>query len=172
AAQAQSELRRQLQELDDAGELTVSTGMASFAGSLEVVVSGADGQEVDEASKDVLAAVQDVEGATDVTSNLAADLPTVQVEEDKGSAAVLGLTEAQIGQAVQAALQGSTLGGLNTDGGRQDIVMRMGDKPATVSVLEDLALPGPAGSVPLSEVAEVSVQQQPVEVHRTDGPRR
>src|SRR5699024_10796776 len=62
AAQAQSELRRQLQQLDDAGELTVSTGMAGFAGSLEVVVSGADGQEVDEASEDGLAAVQDVEG--------------------------------------------------------------------------------------------------------------
>lgn len=171
AEQAQDTLRRQLQQLDDAGELSVSTGMAGFAGSLEVVVSGADGQEVDDASKDVLAAVQDIDGATDVSSNLAADLPTVQVDVDQDSAAAMGLTEAQIGQSVQAALQGSTLGGLNTDTGRQDIVMRTGDQPATVAELEDLALPGPAGSVPLSEVAEVSVQQQPVEVTRTDGLR-
>src|SRR5699024_9651895 len=92
AEQAQDTLRRQLQQLDDAGELSVSTGMAGFAGSLEVVVSGADGPEVDDASKDVLSAVQDIDGATDVSSNLAADLPTVQVDVDQDSAAAMGLT--------------------------------------------------------------------------------
>lgn len=171
AEQTQTELRESLQQLDDAGEVTVSTGMAGFAGTLEVVVSGADGQQVDDSSKDVLAAVQEVAGTTDVSSNLAADLPTVEVDVDQDSAAALGLTEAQIGQTVQAALQGSTLGGLNSDAGRQDIMMRMGDQPATVAELEDLAVSAPTGSVDLSAVADVSVEQQPVEITRTDGLR-
>ncbi|WP_277049426.1 efflux RND transporter permease subunit [Ruania albidiflava] len=172
AAAAEDRLRTELDQLTDAGSLTVSTGMsAGFMSGLEVIVSGSDGDEVDAASQDVLAAVQDVEGAADVTSNLAAELPTVTVDVDREAAAALGLTEAQIGQTVAAALRGTTVGSLNTDTGREDIVMHVGEVPTDQAEIEDLELTGPAGSVPLSEVAEVSVVDQPVEITRADGLR-
>lgn len=171
AAAVEEELRAELSQLDDAGELTVSTGMAGMMGGLEVIVSGADGEAVDAASADVLEAVQELDGTTDVTSNLAAALPTVTVDVDREAAAELGITEAQIGQTVSAALQGTTVGALNTDTGREDIVMRVGEVPAGQADLEELPLTGPAGSVPLSEVAEVSVVDQPVEITRADGLR-
>src|SRR5699024_910644 len=172
AAAAEEQLRNELDQLTDAGSLTVSTGMsAGFMSGLEVIVSGTDGEEVDAASQDVLAAVQDVEGATDVTSNLAAELPTVTVDVHREAAAALGLTEAQIGQTVASALRGTTVGSLNTDTGREDIVMHVGQVPADQAEIEALELAGPAGSVPLSEVAEVSVVDQPVEITRANALR-
>ncbi|UFU03748.1 efflux RND transporter permease subunit [Ruania suaedae] len=172
AEAAEAELREELDRLEGAGTLTVSAGMsAGFLSGLEVIVSGADGGAVDAASQEVLEAVRSIDGTTDVTSNLAADLPTVNVSVDREAAAALGLTEAQIGQAVSAALQGSTVGSLNTETGRQDIVMHLRQAPEDMAALEALEVTGPAGPVPLEQVAEVSVVEQRVEITRANGLR-
>ncbi len=171
AAAAEEELRSRLAELDTLGELTVATGMAGFSGSLEVVVSGADGEDVEAAAGDVLTAVEGIDGTTDVTSNLAAELPTLLVEVDREAAAALGLSEAQIGQTVSTALQGSTVASINTEYGRSDVVMDVGETPSTTEELAALPLTTPLGTVPLSDVAEVREVEQPVSITRADGLR-
>ena len=171
AVAAEEELRGLLADVEDAGELTVATGMAGFGGSLEVVVSGVDGEDVETAAQEVLDAVAGIEGTTDVTSNLAAELPTLQVQVDREAAAALGLTEAQIGQTVSTALQGTTLGVVNTANGRNEIVMEVGEAPATREELAALPLATPAGPVPLSQVAQVEEVAQPVTITRADGLR-
>ncbi|MCM3662417.1 efflux RND transporter permease subunit [Georgenia satyanarayanai] len=171
AVAAEDELRSRLEELDTAGELTVATGMAGFSGSLEVVVSGADGEDVESAAADVLAAVEGIEGTTDVASNLAAELPTLLVEVDREAAAALGLSEAQVGQTVSTALQGTTVASINTEYGRNDVVMDVGETPSTREELAALPLTTPLGPVPLSEVAEVREVEQPVSITRADGLR-
>ncbi|MBD8062554.1 efflux RND transporter permease subunit [Oceanitalea stevensii] len=171
AVAAEDELRSRLEELDTAGELTVATGMAGFSGSLEVVVSGADGEDVESAAADVLEAVEGIEGTTDVASNLAAELPTLLVEVDREAAAALGLSEAQIGQTVSTALQGTTVASINTEYGRNDVVMDVGETPSTREELAALPLATPLGPVPLSEVAEVREVEQPVSITRADGLR-
>lgn len=171
AVAAEDELRSRLAELDTPGELTVATGMAGFSGSLEVLVSGADGEAVQAAAADVLTAVQDIEGTTDVASNLAAELPTLLVEVDREAAAALGLSEAQVGQTVSTALQGTTVASINTEYGRNDVVMDVGETPSTREELEALPLTTPLGPVPLSDVAEVQEVEQPVSITRADGLR-
>ncbi|WP_089774646.1 efflux RND transporter permease subunit [Ruania alba] len=172
AEAAEEELRAELEQLDDAGTLTVASGMSAGAMSgLEVIVSGADGASVDAASQDVLEAVRGIDGAADVTSNLAAELPTVTVDVDREAAAALGLTEAQVGQAVSAALQGTTVGSLNTETGRQDIVMQLSEVPNDREAIEAIELAGAVGPVPLGQVAEVAVVDQPVEITRANGLR-
>ncbi|WP_454084573.1 efflux RND transporter permease subunit [Georgenia sp. Marseille-Q6866] len=171
AVAVEDELRSRLEELDTAGELTVTTGMAGFSGSLEVVVSGADGEDVQSAAADVLAAVEGIEGTTDVASNLAAELPTLLVDVDREAAAALGLSEAQIGQTVSTALQGTTVASINTEYGRNDVVMDVGETPSTREELAALPLTTPLGPVPLSEVAEVREVEQPVSITRADGLR-
>src|SRR5699024_9165743 len=47
AVAAEERLRDLLADVEDAGEVTVATGMAGFGGSLEVVVSGASGEDVE-----------------------------------------------------------------------------------------------------------------------------
>lgn len=171
AAAAEDELRSRLADLDDAGELTVTTGMAGFGGSLEVVVSGVDGDAVETAAEEVLDAVAALDGTTDVTSNLAAELPTLLVDVDREAAAALGVSEAQVGQVVSAALQGTTVASIDTDLGRSDVVMRVGEAPQTREELAALPVTTPAGPVPLAELAEVREEAQPVTVTRSDGLR-
>ncbi|MEE6281319.1 efflux RND transporter permease subunit [Georgenia sunbinii] len=171
AAAIEADLRDRLTAVDGAGELTVSAGMAGFAGGLEVVVSGADGDDVTTATEDVVDAVSSIDATADVASNLAADLPTVHVEVDREAAAALGTTEAQVGQVVSAALRGSTIGSINTGTGRSDVVLQAGQVPATTAELESLPVTTATGMVPLSEIATVDEVAQPVSVTRADGLR-
>ncbi|MFC4554822.1 efflux RND transporter permease subunit [Georgenia faecalis] len=170
AVVAEDALRAGLADVD-AGDVTVSAGMAGFAGGLEVIVSGADGDAVAEAATGVEDAVRELDGVTDVASNLAADLPTVEVSVDRAAAAAVGLTEAQIGQTVSAALSGTTLGAITTADGVQNLVLRTGAAPMTVDELRALPLAGPAGQVPLDAVADVEEVAQPVTITRADGLR-
>ncbi|WP_324650697.1 efflux RND transporter permease subunit [Georgenia sp. H159] len=171
ATEAEEELRSRLDGLEDVGELTVATGMAGFGGGLEVVVSGADGESVETAARGVLDAVEAIDGTTDVTSNLTAELPTLQVEVDRAAAAAIGVSEAQVGQVVSAALQGSTVASINTEYGRNDVVLNVGEPPTTREELESLQVATAAGPVPLSQVAEVQEVDQPITVTRADGLR-
>jgi HAE1 family hydrophobic/amphiphilic exporter-1 len=171
ASTAEEDLRERLAEVDDAGDLTVASGTAGFGGGLEVVVSGADGEDVATAAQDVVDAVASIEGTADVTSNLSADLPTIRVDVDREAAAAVGVTEAQVGQVVSAALSGSTLGSINTATGRNDVVMHVGQPPATQEELAALPVTTAAGPVPLGEIAEITEVSQPVSITRADGLR-
>ncbi|MEE6272031.1 efflux RND transporter permease subunit [Georgenia sp. MJ206] len=171
AAAAEEELRAGLADLDGVGDVTVSAGMAGFAGGLEVIVSGADGETVREAAAQVEDAVRGLDGVTDVASNLAADLPTIAVSVDREAAAAAGLTEAQVGQTVSAALSGTTIGSINTPDGASDLVMRTGEAPMTLDELRALPLAGLAGPVVLDAVADVDEVTQPVTITRANGLR-
>jgi len=171
AAAVEDELRSRFADLDDAGTLTVSAGMAGFIGSLEVVVSGVDGEAVNATAGRVLDIVAHLDGTADAGSNLAAELPTVAVSVDRQAAAALGLSEAQIGESLAAALRGSTLTSVDGEFGRQNVVLHVGQIPDDIPAIEALPLPGAAGPVPLAQVADVTVVEEPVTITRRDGLR-
>ncbi|MGC0143928.1 efflux RND transporter permease subunit [Pseudactinotalea sp. Z1732] len=145
AAQVERRLREELADLgSDAGELTVSPGQAALAGGVEVVVTAADSEDLADAAQQVRDAVAEVPDTTDVASNLAEDLATVTVSVDREAAAEVGLSEAQVGQSVAAALNGIPLGQIVTDTGEIDVVMQIGEAPLSMTELEEL----PVGTVP------------------------
>ncbi|ROR72724.1 efflux RND transporter permease subunit [Bogoriella caseilytica] len=165
-------LRDELAGLDeDAGELVVSAGSGGLPSELEVIVTGADLEDVNAAATEITEAMADLDGATDVSSDLAAELPTLQVRVDRDAAAEAGLSEAQIGQSAAVALRGSTLTTITGEYGEQDVIMRIEDAPATVEELEDLTLTGIAGPVPLTDVAEVEEVDVPTSIARVNGLR-
>lgn len=166
------QLREELAELhEDAGELAVSAGGVGLPSELEVIVTGADLDDVNAGATDITEAMADLEGANDVSSDLAAELPTLQVRVDRETAAEAGLSEAQIGQSASAALRGSALTTITGEYGEQDVIMRVEDAPGTVDELENLTLTGLAGPVPLTDVAEVEEVAVPTSIARVDGLR-
>ncbi|CAM3610502.1 efflux RND transporter permease subunit [Occultella aeris] len=170
-AAVQEQLRDGVAGLENAGTVTVTAGQAGFSSGLEVIVSGPDGDAVASASEQVLDAVAGVDGTTDLASNLAADLPTVEVVVDRDAAAALGIPEAQVGQTVRAALSGATLGTLTTDAGTSDIVMQVGESPTSVAALRALPIAGAAGVTTLGEIATVEQVERPATITRLDGQR-
>ena len=163
----QDGLRTRLNELPDVGTVTVQSGGGPGAGELEVVVRADNEQVLTEAADQVEQAMRAVPGAVDVTNNLAARQPAVDVTVNRRAAAAAGLSDQQIGQAVTTALRGAPVGTIAVDGVPQDVVLRTGSGPADVNALRAL----PLGAVRLGDVASVREVPQAASVTRIDGTR-
>ena len=115
---ATANLRSDLAETKDGGDIVVQPGSAAYSNNdLTVTVSGDDAKALRGASEELLTLVKQVPQLTDVTSNLAEERPLLRVRVNQRRAAELGFTQAEIGTAVSNALQGAKAGTitLNSD---------------------------------------------------------
>ncbi|HEX2300155.1 MAG TPA: efflux RND transporter permease subunit, partial [Pseudonocardiaceae bacterium] len=163
----QDGLRARLTQLPDVGAVVVQSGGGPGAGELEVVVRAENEQVLTQAADQVERAMRAVPGAVDVTNNLAARQPAVDVTVNRRAAAAAGLSDQQIGQAVATALRGAPAGTVAVDGVPQNVVLRTGSGPADVNALRAL----PLGSVRLGDVATVREVPQAASITRIDGIR-
>ena len=164
-------LRDSLADLDTEYEPTMSAAGAMGAGSgIEVRVTADDQEVLAEAAELVEEELRGIDGAADVTSDIAQTQPAMEVRVDGEKAAELGLTEAAVGGQVNAAFNGQTTGTVTLDDSRRNIVVRAVDAPADVEELEELTIVSPvAGPLELSEVADVVEVEQPPQLTRIDG---
>lgn len=172
-SRVESELRSALNDLEGVGELTLSNASEGQVGSeLEVTVTAPDNRALRQAAGQVTDAVRDVSTTRDVTSNLTSEVPRISVDVDEEKAAERGLTEAQIGRAVQLVNQGRPAAAATIDGERRDVEIRL-DGPSSTDPDEvaDIRIPAPSGTVRLGEVADVSRTQAPIRITHTDGDR-
>ncbi|GIG29251.1 efflux RND transporter permease subunit [Cellulomonas marina] len=171
-ALVEQDLRAVVADLDDVGELTVTTGQAGFGlPPVEVVVRAGDDQTLREAADLVAEAMGEVQGTTDVVNNLASDAPAVQIQVDRQAAAQAGTSETAIGQAMAGLLRGAPIGQADIAGRTTDVVVLLGQAPTDVQALRATPIPTATGAVPLGQVAEVSEVQQPTSLTRQDGVR-
>ncbi|NUT41356.1 MAG: efflux RND transporter permease subunit [Thermoactinospora sp.] len=166
-------LRSELGKLSGVGEVSVGgQGGGGFASDgVEVIVRGADTAGLRSAADSVAAAMKDVPGLREVSSNLEASAPRIEVRVDREKAAARGLSEAQIGQTVAQAFRGAPLGQVSLDGRASNLVLRVGDAPEDVGAVRKLQLPTASGMVKLSSVADVEEVDGPTQVTRIDGER-
>lgn len=154
------------------GDIAVAGADAAFGSStVDVVVQADDPEELEALAQRVEEVVEGVEGTTDVTNNLAAAQPTVQVRVDRQAAAAAGLTETAVVGTVASLLSPQPVGTVDLGTGPLDVTLVAAAAPATVAELEALVLPTPAGVVPLTAVASVERVEVPVSVTRIDGNR-
>ncbi|HEX6445010.1 MAG TPA: efflux RND transporter permease subunit, partial [Streptosporangiales bacterium] len=172
-ARFEDTLRRRLDALTGVGKLTVAAGFGDAgAGNIEVDVHAADDAALRTATDRVEAAISGVPNTADVTSNLAADLPTIQVSVDRTKAAKKGLSEQQIGQAVREAFEGQKTGTVVLGGDEYDVLVRPTSAPDSLAQMRDFDVPTPTGStVRLGDVADVHTVNRPAQITRTDGER-
>jgi len=168
-----TELRDRLGRLEDAGTLTVQEVPTGFGGSnLEVIVTAPTSESLRVAAERVERAVANVPGATDVTNSLGSDLPTVHVDVDRAKAAALGLSDAQVGQAVRQAFAGQQVASVVIDSEQRDVLLYTTERPTSLERLRALPIETPLGTtVRLAEVATVSEVTRPAELTRIDGER-
>lgn len=139
---ATQNLRDQLKELSEAGELIVRPSSEGWqSNDLTVTVVGTD----DELMRTAAAAIQDkIEGVPNlinVETDVSDQRPLLRVRLNRDKAADLGFTQQDIGQAVASALQGQKVGTvtLNTDDDSLDVYVRTstnGLSPKQVGMLK------------------------------------
>ena len=168
----QAEVRDQLDGLDNAGEVTVSSG-GGFGGSsdIEIDITAASGDDLQQASDDILAAVGDLDAVSQVSSNLAASRPYVAVTIDRTQAAAVGLSELALGTLVSQAMQPSTIGSIVIDEATLSVYLQSASSPTTTADLAALQIPTLAGPVALDTLATVEQVDGPSTLTTTKGLR-
>ncbi|WP_269306048.1 efflux RND transporter permease subunit [Aeromicrobium sp. HA] len=164
----QDEVSARLDELQDVGTVQISAAAAMGGSStIDVVVTSDDPASLDDAAAQVLEALTDVDGASDVSSNAQAAQPTITVTLNQVGR-TLGVSEQQISQAVSSLTGPTPLGSVVLTGAQTDVVVLPGGEvPTSVEELRRL----PFGDATLGDVAEVEQVALPVSVTRQDGDR-
>ncbi|HSK93177.1 MAG TPA: efflux RND transporter permease subunit [Candidatus Angelobacter sp.] len=138
-------------------------------GNLALVVSGPDLSSVESATDQVIEAVRDVDGLANVTSDLVAAAPTIEIEVDPAAAAARGVTPAQVGGVVRGALAATPVGTIQPDGARVplDVLLRL--DPDAVDSVDALGRLPVGEGVTLLEVAGIEERDVRGTVTRVGG---
>ncbi|MDF2838461.1 MAG: multidrug efflux transporter / Acriflavin resistance protein [Evtepia sp.] len=170
-------LRTNMQDIAGC-EISVKTeGMAMMASNesdISVKVTGEDYQVLSQISNDLKQKIVSVDGAVNIKSAIDKSTPAVKVKIKQESAAVYGLTAGTIGSAVRAELTGVTATNMTMDGDDIEVVIK-GNETASSNLDALRSMPIAAqtgGYIPLSSVADVTVQLAPQTINRSDQTRQ
>lgn len=158
-----------LEAIDDELQVAVQGGGDQSQSQVQLSVVGDDQDLVREVASDLLVAIQDVDGLTEVTSAAAAEQEEIVVEVNPDAALEAGLSAADVSQQVRQLIQGETVTSVRLEGERQELSVILTADEGSISSIDDLGsiMLGPAErSVPLSEIAEVREVTGPAQITR------
>lgn len=148
-------------------------GFSIGSNEIEIRVYGEDIDTLKEISNDIIAAIENVKGIYDLESSLDQELEEASIRIDRKKAAVYGLTTAQAGQAVQSGVNGVVAARYRYKNSEINImVSSQNESIRNLQDLKNLSVQSPRGaSIPLSELAEISLEKSPSEIVRVDQKR-
>ena len=170
------DLRGKLEDIAGC-EITVSasSSMSMMSGAdINVEISGDDYDILATIADDLTAQISQLSDAINVENSLSTQVPQVKVTLNREAAAQYGLTAAAVGGAVRAELTGTTAATVTINNKDLDVIVR-GDGSAAESLDALRSMPVPTsfgGSVPLSAVADVSIEQAPQTITRSNQTRQ
>lgn len=166
----ENDLRKALQDIAGC-KITVSASSmtSSLSGSdICVEITGDDMDTLTMISNDLMAQISRLPDAVNVDTTLSEQVPEVRVKLNREAAAQYGLTAAAIGGAVRAELTGSTATTVTINNKELDVVVK-GDGSASTSLDALRSMPitsNYGGTIPLSAVADVVIEQAPQTITR------
>ena len=161
-------------ELEKPGQLVrvseASDGPPSAG--IEIFITGPNYEDIVSVAGELAASISTIEGIVNLESNVAQARPEVSIEVDPEKAALIGLSTRQVGLQLSQYLIGQTVTTINVDGDAVDVVL-LGDLGSTrgIDQVQSLVIVGPAGTVPVGDLAELVMKEGPVSISRTDGVR-
>ncbi|MBP2328263.1 HAE1 family hydrophobic/amphiphilic exporter-1 [Kibdelosporangium banguiense] len=168
-----AKVRDRLATVADIGKTMVGVGddMGSSSNGLEVVVRSSDPATLADATEQVRAAVAATPKVINVTSNLAASAPRIDITVNREAAARYGLSDTTIAEHVSTVYRGVNLTSATIDGRQRDIVLRTGTAPVDLAALGAMQVPTSSGPVRLDALATVQRVEGPVQITHIDGAR-
>ncbi|MBO8129065.1 MAG: efflux RND transporter permease subunit [Peptococcaceae bacterium] len=171
-----SVLRRELQDIPGVEVNIEATGMMTMdtgGPPLQVILKGDNLDTLRELAAKAAEIVAEVPGTVEVESSLEEGRPELNLVVDRDRAAAYGLSVAQIGSAVRAAVQGQVATRYHVSGDEIDVRVRLADDARqNINDLENLILTTPSGGqVLLRDVASVEPGTGPTAIRRQDQSR-
>ena len=145
-----------------------------------VKVFGDDNAVLEKTANEIAAALQSIDGASEVKVEQTTGLPVLTINIDRARAARYGLAVSDVQEVVSVAIGGQEAGTLFQGDRRFDIVVRLPDAVREdVNALRNLQVPLPrtdertqVSYIPLGEVASFDLAPGPNQISREDGKRR
>ncbi|GGI46185.1 HAE1 family hydrophobic/amphiphilic exporter-1 [Agromyces flavus] len=168
----QAEVRAELEDLEDVGDVTVSA-QSGFGASndIEVDITASNAEDLAAATDAVVAELGDLDSLSQVTSNLDESRPYIAVEVDRAKAAAVGYSEVALGGIVSGAMQPQAAGSIVIEEQTLTIYLAGETPPVSVAELQALPVPTPTGPVRLDSLATVAQVDGPASVTTVKGLR-
>ncbi len=169
----QAAVRRDLEALQDAGTFSLSSQQGGFGTSstIDVDITAPVPEDLESANAAVLDGMQGLEGAGEVTSNLSAAQPQVQIDVDRAAAVRAGLSEGQIAGLLGGSISPVPAGSVRFDADDFPVLIGEGTPITSLDQLRTLQIPTARGPIPLTDVASVEEVQVPLTVTSSNGER-
>jgi multidrug efflux pump subunit AcrB len=167
--EVERELREALAALPGA---RVTVGFGGSAEKYVLVLASENGQLLAEHARKVERELRTIPGIGNVNSTASLVRPELIVRPDFARAADLGVTSAAIADTLRIATAGDYdqgLAKLNLAQRQVPVVVRLPDwARQDLALIERLGVPGMRGSVPLGNVAQLSISSGPAQIDRYD----
>lgn len=122
-----------------------------LSSTIDVDIVAADDETLEQANADIMKALESVEGAKSVTSNLQAEQPSVKITVNRDAAGALGLTENAVVGMISSQMISASIGQITLDNIDTEIYLKLADPVATLDELKNMTIMG----MPLSSIAKV-----------------
>lgn len=168
----QQTLQKRLNELTNVGTLQFTASSGGFNSSgLSMNIQAPDSATLTQATRQVLNAFKQVPDLTNITSNLSAASPLINVQVDPTRALLHGLTAAQVSQLLREIYTGTTVTTVNFNGEQESVNLLLGTPATSVADMANLLLPSQTGYVKLGDVATITQTLGPTQISHIGGVR-
>jgi HAE1 family hydrophobic/amphiphilic exporter-1 len=169
----QDTVRSELAAAGTAGKISVSSQQGGFGTSstVDITLKAASSEDLRKASDSMVKALTGVPGSSEVTTNLAASQPVVQVKVDRAKAVAAGLTEEQVAGVLASTISPVPAGTVRIDTDDFPVQIGEGKRFTSIAAVRDIPLPTASGAVPLSRIAAVEQVDVPVSITSSNGQR-
>ncbi|MEA2102016.1 MAG: efflux RND transporter permease subunit, partial [Thermodesulfobacteriota bacterium] len=147
-----------------------------FGGSkspVEINLYGADLEELDRLSNEIIEKIKGVEGLKDIEKSLKKTKPELHIVVDRQKASRMGLSVYQIAATVETAMLGKVVSRYHETGDEYDIRLRFQkDYRQNIEDITNIKIQSPLGfALPLSQVASFTKAYGPITITRKDQDR-
>ncbi|RAM35269.1 efflux RND transporter permease subunit [Arthrobacter globiformis] len=169
----QDTVRSELAAAGAAGKISVGSQQGGFGTSstVDITLKAATSEDLKKASDAMVKAMAGVPGSSEVTTNLAASQPVVQVKVDRAKAVAAGLTEEQVAGVLASTISPVPAGTVRIDTDDFPVQIGEGRRFTSIAAVRDIPLPTASGAVPLSRIAAVEQVDVPVSITSSNGQR-
>ncbi|MBA4252113.1 MAG: CusA/CzcA family heavy metal efflux RND transporter [Chlorobiaceae bacterium] len=155
-------------------QLRVAELIAGVRSDIAIKLFGEDLQTLKEKAEEIAKVVTRIDGAADVKVEQVTGLPQLQIKVDRGKIARYGINVADVNQIIETAIGGKSAGKVFEGERRFDLVVRFKEESRnSIDVIKNILVPTPNGSsIPLSQIADVYVEEGPAQISREHSQRR
>ncbi|WP_131682564.1 efflux RND transporter permease subunit [Pseudarthrobacter sp. YALA5] len=172
-ARLQETVRAELGGVADAGKITVGSQQGGFGTSstVDITIKAATSEDLRTASDAMVQAMTGVPETSEVTTNLAASQPVVQVKVDRAKATAAGLNEEQVAGVLASTISPIPAGTVRIDTDDFPVQIGQGTKFTSIDAVRNIALPASGAPVTLGSIASVEQVDVPVSITASNGQR-